>query len=83
MSVRTLNAPPDLSSYSEKPTIKGLDGALAFLASEGLDVGNNALTEAVYYKKALPRFKFGRYIHFSERDLMCWVYSQRGLSSRG
>ncbi len=83
MSVRSLNAPPDLGIYSDKPTIKGIDGALEFLGAQGCEVGNNALREAVYYKKTLPRFKFGISIHFSERDLMQWVYAQRGLSRRG
>jgi hypothetical protein len=83
MTARALNAPPDLSSYSDKPTIKGIDGAQDFLKSQGLDVGHHALNDAVYYKKNLPRFKLGRYIHFSERDLMTWVYAQRGISRRG
>jgi hypothetical protein len=83
MSVRALSASPDLSNYSDKPTIRGIAGAREFFASEGFDVGSHALNEAVYYKKTLPRFKFGRYIHFSKRDLMQWAYSQRGLSRRG
>ena len=78
-----LEAAPDLSSYNAKPTIKGIDGAQAFFATKGFDVGRNALIEAVYYRKTLPRFKFGRHIYFSERDLMNWVYSQRGISGRG
>lgn len=83
MSIRVLNAPPDLSSYSDKPTVMGIVGAQQFFQSQGFDVGRHALNEAVYYKKTLPRFKFGRYIHFSERDLMQWAYAQRGLSRRG
>lgn len=77
MSVRASSVTPDLSRYNDKPTLKGIEGAQAFLESEGLDVGFNALRDAVFYKKVLPRFKFGRSLQFSERDVMRWVFSRR------
>lgn len=78
MSLRTI----DLNAYSDSPTVKGMDGAQQFLAEKGIDVAQNAISDAVYYKKTLERFKIGRAIHFSERELMRWVYSGRGRAGQ-
>lgn len=77
MSQNTIAA-PDLSIWSEMPTIKGRKGPVKWIKENiGVEITENAVVEAVYYKKTLPRYRIGQTIYFSERDLVRWILSMK------